>query len=74
MADCKADSDDDITDNSKEANHSDNYNRNSTQYIKATHLFKKTFIYLLMAKNSHSLIEPSKAQHFILNHYIKMVF
>lgn len=45
LADYEGNLNDDINDNNEEANHSDNNDGNSTQYIMAAHLSNKSFIH-----------------------------
>lgn len=44
------------------------------QYIIATHLFNKSFIYFLMVQDIFSLNEASTAQYLIFDRYVETVF
>ncbi len=74
MADYEGDSDDDIYNVNEEANHSEDNNEDSTQYVMVAHLSNEFFIYLLMAQDTLSLNEASTAQDFVLDQYVKTVY
>lgn len=61
MAHYEEDLNNDIDDDNKKANHSDNNDIDSIQYVIAVHLFNKSFMYLLTAKDSFLSSKPSIA-------------
>lgn len=56
LADYKNDSKDDIDDVNNKANHSEENNKDSTQYVIAAHLSNKLFMYLLTAEDIRSAV------------------
>ena len=74
MTDYEEDLDDDIEDNNKEVNHSDNNNKDGTQYVMAAHLFNKSFMHLLMVQDILLSNKASIAQYFVFNQYAETVF
>ena len=73
MADYKGDSDDDIEDDNEEVNHSDNNNKDGTQYVMAAHLFNKSFMHLSTAQDTLLSNNTSTAQYFVLDQYLETV-
>lgn len=51
MADYKGDSDDNIDGVNEEINHSEDNNKDSTQYVMTAYLSNKSFMLLLMAQD-----------------------
>lgn len=74
MAYYKGDSDDDINDDNEKANYLNDNDKDSTQYIIATHLSNKSFMHFLITKDFFSLSEPSETKYFVLNCYTKPIF
>lgn len=64
---------DDNNDNEQE-NHLDNSEDNIRQYIIAVHLLNKSFLYLLIARNSPLLDKSSETYHFVFDYYTKTIF
>lgn len=74
MTDYKRDSNDDINNDNKEANHLNINNKNTRQYIMAIHLFNKSFIYLLIVKDTLLSSNISQVQCFVFDYYAETVF
>lgn len=73
MADYEEDLDDEINDDNKEVIHSDENNKNRTQYVIAAHLCNKSFMYLLTAQHSLSSTDANPAQHLVFDRYAKTI-
>ena len=74
MADYKGDSDNDIDDINEEANHSEDNNEDSTQYVMAAYLSNKSFMHLLTAQDTLPSNKANTAQYFVLDRYAETVF
>lgn len=64
----------DNNNNNQQTNHFDNNNKDITQYSITIYFFNKFFIHLLKARNFLLSNKSSKAQHFVLDYYAKMIF
>lgn len=74
MANYERDSDDNIDNDNKESNHSNDNDGDSMQYVMTPCLSNKSFMHLLMAKDFLLLSKPREAQHFVLDRYAKTIF
>lgn len=74
MVDYEEDLDDDINDDNKKANHSDNNDKDCTQYIIVIYLSNESFMYLLIVNDIISSSDVGQAQYFVFDHYAKIVF
>ena len=74
LTDYGGDSDDDIDDVNKKANHSEDNNEDSSQYIMAAYLSNESFMYLLTAQDTLLSNEANTTQHFVFDQYAEIIF
>ena len=74
LADYEGDSDDDIDDVNEEANHSEDNDKESSQYIMAAYLSNKLFMNLLTAQDTFLSNKANTTQHFVLDQYVETIF
>lgn len=74
LSDCEGGIDDDINDINKEANHSQDNEKDSMQYVMAVHLSNKFFMHFLTAHDTFLSKKATLAQHLFLNCYVETVF
>ncbi len=74
MANYEEDSDDDIDNVNEEANHSEDNDKYSTQYVIVAYLSNKSFMYLFTVQDTLLSNEASKTQYFVLDQYAERVF